>query len=1724
MNHDSPTLAYRTLIRCIKLKRFIILTGILLLMLAPARLQAASYYWVGGSGDWSDINHWVTTSGGNVNYTLVPTAFDDVYFDANSFTGPNQTVTLNAANYVCHNIFWLGVTNNPSFSNLNNFGLRIFGSLKLADSMNFNITGQIHFETSSLHNTIDLAGHAFNNSITFNGAGGGWDLQSPLNVRTFTLFFRQGTLNTQNHDIFCGAFFSQYTEARSLILGNSVITIGGGWTADATQFNLDAGFSTIIMSSGNATFDNRGGSLNYNNVFFTDTAGMAMLMSPVQNSVSFNKVSFRCKAYVFGDYTFNKLALLNKYYELREKDTITILQDIITAGDCNSSVYIHSSVDSSLAYISKPIGIISINYALLQDIAAVGSSPFIATNAIDLGHNPGWMITSPAALNLFWVGGTGKWDDPAHWSYTSGGPGGACVPTPLDDVYFDALSFDASGQIVTLNGYNSFCHNISWIGATNTPTLHGVYPNSLNIFGSLTNITDMVFNFSGYILFKAHDSANTITTAGHHFMNNIIFNGHHGYWEFMDDFNAGTNLVYLIKGNINTHSHTINCSSFLSAYIHERGLILGNSVVNVHGTHPNAWMFCKTHLNFDAGTSTINFTGAYGGMLNVSGDTMSFYHVNFLHTAGSSSLNTVSLTATFNRVQFFNNGSIGGENIYDTLNLNNGFYRLTANTHQTITSLMTNAGHCGLLTYIFSSDENLPAFINKTQGTIALDYVIMENIHAVGSAGFIATHSIDLGNNTGWFIPITAPRDLYWVGGNGVWNDASHWALYSGGPGGQCVPTPSDNVFFDAASFDTTGQTVYLGAFFAFCHNITWTNVQHQPTFAGLSAGTLQVYGSFILCPLMTYAFEGTLLFKAEDAGNTLHTASYNFSSQCIFNGSQGEWTLTDNFESTKSIYLMRGSLHTGNFDIQCKSFISIYPYTREFHMGSSSITLNATDATAWYAIPQNFTLDAGTSTVIIPKPNGGITNAGVGAMTFHNVFFTDSVACSEIKSQQTQCYFNRVFFRSNGNIWGLNTFDTLTFFPAKTYMLEAGLTQTINKQLDMSGNGCFPITLKSSIPGIQSIFYKSTGTVSAGFVEMHDQFATGGATFYAGNYSSDISGNAGWIFGTGPGYVFGLPDQIFICPGDTLDITTYNFIGGVSFQWQDGTMGANYAATQPGIYNVLVTYADQCYLTDTLQLMFNQPAAAILSNDTSICPGTNLLLTVAGPDHSTYNWSTGDTTASILIQPTQTNLYSVSVTNICGMATDQVLVTTYPLPTANAGMDRSVCPGTQLTLTATSIPGATFYWSTNESGASTTVAPMISGNYIVTVTDQQLCGTATDDVNVTVFPLPTADAGDDTTICQGQSLSLIAAGLPGSSWVWSTGSTHSSININPLSNATYMVTATDLHHCGIAIDTVQITVVALPTVWAGNDTMVCPGSQLSLYAEGTDASSYLWSTGEISNTISLEIITAQTIEVQAINQCGVATDEVVVGLHPLPQVFEIVSDETCQRADGSILLQGGVSYLWANGETDALHTGLISGDYNVTISNLWCSASRTINVGEVAGPTAAFTANADFLYEGQNFIFTDASENAVTWSWNFGDQHEQEGEQEVSHLYQTSGIYTVSLVVSDQNACTDTAKMQVTMEYPEIFFMPNAFTPNDDGLNETFGPSWRLPERVSNYRMSIFNRWGEEIFQTHDMQSGWDGSVKNLIASDGVYTWQIHLTEAPGATKEYVGQLVLLH
>ncbi|WP_274476536.1 T9SS type A sorting domain-containing protein, partial [Mangrovimonas aestuarii] len=295
---------------------------------------------------------------------------------------------------------------------------------------------------------------------------------------------------------------------------------------------------------------------------------------------------------------------------------------------------------------------------------------------------------------------------------------------------------------------------------------------------------------------------------------------------------------------------------------------------------------------------------------------------------------------------------------------------------------------------------------------------------------------------------------------------------------------------------------------------------------------------------------------------------------------------------------------------------------------------------------------------------------------------------------------------------------------------------------------------------------------------------------------------------------------------------------------------------------------------TDTDQVVVNINALPEVNagNDVTITSGDNVTLTATG--NGTFEWSNGETGASITVSPSATTTYTVTASNNSCTAEDTVTVTvnepTAPAIEVSAGPDVTICEGNSVTLTAT---GADSYeWSNGETGASITVSPFETITYTVTGTSGEATGS--DQVVVTVNPLPEVNAGNDITITEGQSITLTATGI--GNFEWNNGETGASITVSPMVTTTYTVTATN-NSCSTT-DMVTVTVVAaVPPVeaYAGEDVDLCKGESITLTATG--GTEYLWSTGETSQSIIVSPNSTTTYTVTVSDGITSDTDDVKV-------------------------------------------------------------------------------------------------------------------------------------------------------------------------------------------------------------------------------------------------------
>jgi len=699
---------------------------------------------------------------------------------------------------------------------------------------------------------------------------------------------------------------------------------------------------------------------------------------------------------------------------------------------------------------------------------------------------------------------------------------------------------------------------------------------------------------------------------------------------------------------------------------------------------------------------------------------------------------------------------------------------------------------------------------------------------------------------------------------------------------------------------------------------------------------------------------------------------------------------------------------------------------------------------------------------------------------------------------------------------------DNITVNLATLPTVNAGPDQTIctGSSVTLSGSGANTYSWNNGVVNgvaftpVSTTTYTLTGTSLQGCTNTDQVTVT---------ISSGITVNAG-------------PD-VTICSGTS---TTLTASGATTYSWSPGGQTTASITINPSsttTYTVTGTSAG-CTASDNVTVTITSGAPINAGPDVSICTSGSTTLAASGG--VTYAWDNGLGSGNNLsVSPASTTTYTVTGTDAGGcVGTDNVVVTVNSLPSVNAGLDQTICPGPSVTLNGS---GATNYSWDNGVLDGIAFIPSTTTSYTVTGTSATGC-TATDQVTITLAVPPTVDAGPDITICPGTSTTLTASGAATYSWIPGSQTT-TSITVNPSATTTYTVSGTDANGCTNS-DQVQVTLAPLPTINAGPDVSICAGSPVTLSASG--ATSYSWDNG-VTNGIAFTPAATTTYTVIGTSAAGcTGTDAVTVTVNTSAPVSFMASSTTgcvpqtitltnttanatnCiwTLSDGTIL--SGCSSV----QVDFTQAGCYDVSLSTTLSN-GCqgtlSQSNFICIDPL--PDAAFTQSSYTITDLENTIhFTNLSAGASSYNWYFGDGTPMSQVVDPIHTYNfdENGTYQVMLVAFSPAGCSDTAYSSFQYAEELVFWVPNSFTPDGNEYNQVFLPIFSSGYDPYNYNLSIYNRWGELIFESNDMTIGWDGtyvsSGKIHESQDDVYTWKIrYKIKANDEHKIAVGHVTII-
>lgn len=491
-----------------------------------------------------------------------------------------------------------------------------------------------------------------------------------------------------------------------------------------------------------------------------------------------------------------------------------------------------------------------------------------------------------------------------------------------------------------------------------------------------------------------------------------------------------------------------------------------------------------------------------------------------------------------------------------------------------------------------------------------------------------------------------------------------------------------------------------------------------------------------------------------------------------------------------------------------------------------------------------------------------------------------------------------------------------------------------------------------------------------------------------------------------------------------------------------------------------------------------------LLPADTTLCIGQSLLLDVSS-DNTSFEWNDGSTESTLLVDVE--GLYSVVITqNGCSYG-DEILVEYNPLESVDLGEDLSLCPGDALLLDA-GLPGAEYEWQ-DGSGLQTFLANA-AGSYSVTVT-LDYCS-ATDEIVLEEIAQPDINLGEDFAICDGESTDL-STDVIADDYLWNTAESSSSITVTEAGEYTLEVTIGDC----VFSESLVLDVIDIPSFNLGVDLEQCDGDLVNLDVS-TEPGTYEWQDG--STGADLQISSSGTYSVLITENGCTGFDEMEIVFYPIPE-FELGADQTvCYYSNFQLEVDTdveGISVEWNTGQNSTIVVPGISGNYQATASADGCAFTDEVNI--IFIEPLIFDLGEDRVgCKGQTALLNpQLSEFAfpLTYLWS---------DDSVDSILIVSQTSSYEIVVETE--------CEVVTDEIHVFFescgchiyTPNAFTPDQDGINDYFSIDTECV--FESFVWRIFNRDGDTIFESFDPKAIWDGSAfeGEYYVPNDVYVWQI--------------------
>jgi gliding motility-associated-like protein len=693
---------------------------------------------------------------------------------------------------------------------------------------------------------------------------------------------------------------------------------------------------------------------------------------------------------------------------------------------------------------------------------------------------------------------------------------------------------------------------------------------------------------------------------------------------------------------------------------------------------------------------------------------------------------------------------------------------------------------------------------------------------------------------------------------------------------------------------------------------------------------------------------------------------------------------------------------------------------------------------------------------------------------------------------------------------------------PPFEYSID-GVTYVASNFFDFLSPGAYPVSVRDDAGCVISLLVtvNSSSLVSIDGIARIDVSCNGGAD---GEFSVTVSG------GTSP-YEYGLDGMVF---GPSPTIT-----GLVA-----------------GPYTLHVRDDVGCEATMAVTILEPDPVLidAIVPNDVT-CPGMidgEITITVSGGT-PVYEYSIdggGVFAPTSVFTGLAPGIYPIQVRDDNGCLQTGTTTINEPTPLVIDFIDITnvTCNGLADGGVEVAASGGTTPYQYRVDGGIYQVSPIFTGlsggTVTVEVMDDNGCLISED-----VF-LDEADPillvmGPDTTICIGGEAVLcptVSGGTAPYTYTWDgvVGPTCLTTALIGM----YTLEVEDFNGCISDLLSQVVSEYAPLTALATSSMSICPGDPVTIAGEATGggpgAFTYEW-TNNIDATVldgAVQTVNPTTTTVYTLTVgagCeSTSTTTVTITTYPVPEIV-IIADKTEGCEDLEVKMESlttealVTSTRWELGDgsvatgIDVTHTYMDALCYDVmvditTINGCEATATFTDYICVWQNPVADFTylPNPPDIFHSE-VSFTNESEFAITYEWNFGDDVTSGLENPIQTYPEIGNVtYIVELIAISDQGCRDTIEKRITVDEIITYFIPNAFTPNGDPYNSLFTPYFIPGFIPTDFQFMIFNRWGELIWESYDQHAGWDGTYNDILVDPGVYVWRLVYRENK-TDKKYV-------